>query len=163
MATALKKKSSMDVYKKLKEDHRKVEGLFEKILKTDESDEEKRTQLFQQIFEELEAHALAEEKIFYPKTEEAELTHDLTLEAHEEHALVKQLLRELKDMDNSSDVWSAKVKVLSELVKHHVKEEETELCPKSKKVFSKEEAIQAAEDIEQEEENVKEEIQSSAA
>jgi hemerythrin-like domain-containing protein len=66
-------------------------------------------------------------------------------------------------MDNSSDVWSAKVKVLSELVKHHVKEEETELFPKSKKVFSKEEAIQAAEDIEQEEENVKEEIQSSAA
>src|SRR5438067_1123604 len=102
--TKAAKDMTTNVYNKLKEDHRKVEDLFEDLLKTKEEETEKRSELFDQIFTELQAHAVAEEKIFYPKTEENDLTHSLTMEAHEEHALVKQLLRELKEVENSSDV-----------------------------------------------------------
>jgi hemerythrin superfamily protein len=158
-----KKRPSLEVYEKLKKDHRKVESLFKKLLKTDEEDTKEREEIFTQIHAELEAHAQAEEKLFYPRTEEFEKTHDLTLEAYEEHRLVKQLLSELDEMDKGTDVWSAKAQVLSELVKHHVKEEEDEIFPKSKKIFTKEESAEIAGEIEEEEESVKESLMGASA
>ncbi len=144
-----------NVYEKLKEDHRKVEKLFEKVLKTSEKNFDDREPLFNEIYQELSAHADAEEKIFYPVTEGEEKTKQLTLEAYEEHNLVKLLLEELKEMDSQSDVWMAKMKVLSEVVKHHVKEEEEELFPKAKKVIDKNLSRSMADEVEQEEEEFK--------
>jgi hemerythrin superfamily protein len=145
-------KKMQSVYDKLKEDHREVEKLFKKILDTSEKDVEEREALFQELHTNLTAHAQAEEKIFYPVTQGEESTRSLTLEAYEEHKIAYTLLEELSELDKVSEVWMAKVKVLSEVVKHHVEEEENELFPKAKKVIEKDQSKAMAEQIEHEEE-----------
>lgn len=111
----------------LKEDHKKVEGLFKQF--EESSGKRQRGKLLEQILSELNAHATAEEKLVYPLLAQEG---DKTREAYEEHHVVKLLLVELAEYDGSEENVSAKVKVLSELVKHHVKEEEGELLPKLK-------------------------------
>jgi len=143
----MKKEKSLDVFAKLKADHREAEKLFEKVLKTKNKDAEKRASLFNELNAALTAHAEAEEEIFYPKVEDEKPTRDLTLEAYEEHKSMKTLLVELEDLDKGTDEWHAKMKWLSEVVKHHVKEEERELFPKSRKIFSKAEIAEMGEEV----------------
>jgi hemerythrin-like domain-containing protein len=88
--------------------------------------------------QELDVHARIEEQIFYPAIKEAEETHEITLEAIEEHNVVKQLLAELEQLPVSEETWTAKLTVLKENVEHHVEEEEGEMFPKAKKVLSEE-------------------------
>jgi hemerythrin superfamily protein len=120
----------MDAISLLKEDHRKVEKLFKEIEKAPPGNRE---QLFKEINKELTVHAELEEKLFYPQAREAKPTHELALEAGEEHKQVKIVLADLSKTDKKTDHWLAGVKVLSEDVQHHVKEEEEELFPKIKK------------------------------
>ncbi len=120
----------------MKKDHRKVEDLFKQIEDTTERAEKTRTELFAKIKLELDAHAHMEEEVFYPATDEAELTHELTLEAYEEHNVVKELLTQLEAEPKDTEEWMAKCTVMMENVKHHVEEEEKELFPKVKKVMS---------------------------
>jgi hypothetical protein len=84
-------------------------------------------------------HTQIEETIFYPALEEREETHDLTLEAYEEHKMVKTLLAELSRARTADDEWQAQAKVLRENVEHHVDEEENELFDKADDVLSDEE------------------------
>ena len=72
--------------------------------------------------------------------EKADETHDITLEAFEEHRLVKQLLGELEKMDKGDEQWTARFTVLKENIEHHVEEEETDMFPKAKKVLGDEKA-----------------------
>jgi hemerythrin superfamily protein len=120
----------MDAITLLKEDHRKVEKLFKEI---EEAPPGKREQLFNEINKELRVHAELEEKLFYPAADEAKPTHELALEAVEEHKQVKMVLADLEKSDKKTETWLAGVKVLKEDVLHHVKEEETELFPKIRK------------------------------
>src|SRR5688572_32322683 len=82
----------MDAFSLLKADHRKVEDLFQRL---EAARGNAKLRVFEQIKTELELHTHIEEKIFYPALEKPEQTHDLTLEAYEEHAVVKNLLKEL--------------------------------------------------------------------
>ena len=84
-----------------------------------------------------------------PALEEAEETHDITLEAYEEHNLVKQLLAELESEAKDQEQWTAKFTVLKENVEHHVEEEEGELFPKARKVLGKERSEEIGSEIEQ--------------
>ncbi|WP_422034727.1 hemerythrin domain-containing protein [Reyranella sp.] len=106
----------------LKADHRKVEGLFESFEKARTEDRKKA--LVTQICTELMVHSTIEEEIFYPackgKIEDGELLD----EAYVEHDGAKVLIAELLQGSPSHEFYDAKVKVLSELIKHHVKEEE---------------------------------------
>ena len=129
----------MNAFTLLKEDHRKVAGIFEKLEPTTERGVKTREELFARLKEELEIHARIEETIFYPVLQEADATHDITLEAFEEHAVVKQLLSELESLNKDDETWGAKLKVLQENVEHHVEEEENEMFEKARKVLSKEE------------------------
>jgi hemerythrin superfamily protein len=130
----------MNAFTLLKADHKKVAGIMEKIDSTTERGVKTREELFTQLKSELDAHAHIEEKIFYPVLEKADETHDITLEALEEHRLVKQLLSELDKMDKSEEQWTARFTVLKENVEHHVEEEEDEMFPKARKVLSEEQA-----------------------
>jgi hemerythrin superfamily protein len=130
--------TGMNAFELLKTDHQKVAKLLERIDETTERGVKTREELFTQLKAELDLHAQIEESIFYPALEEADETRDITLEAYEEHRLVKQLLRELESMSKDSEEWTAKFSVLKENVEHHVEEEEGELFPKGKKVLSKE-------------------------
>jgi len=128
----------MNAFELLKADHDKVGKLLDQIDQTTERGVKTREELFTKVKTELDIHAQIEETIFYPALEEADETRDITLEAYEEHRLVKQLLSELESMSKDSEEWTAKFSVLKENVEHHVEEEEGELFPKAKKALSKE-------------------------
>ena len=128
----------MDEFELLKKDHEKVSGIFEKLDSTTERGIKTREELFTQLKNELDVHAQIEEQIFYPALEEADETHEITLEAFEEHAIVKQLLAELGELSKDDETWGAKLKVLKENVEHHVEEEEGEMFTGARKVLSSE-------------------------
>lgn len=124
----------MDAIELLKTDHRKVEKLFDGLMKSKGD-----TSLFRELDNELTVHSEIEEKLFYPAAKDVAPTRDLVLESIEEHKQIKIVLGDLEQSDKSTDEWRAGLKVLMEDVQHHVEEEETELFPKIKsKVLSKE-------------------------
>ncbi len=129
----------MNAIELLKSDHQKVSGLLEKIDETTERALKTREDLFTQLKSELDLHAEVEEQIFYPAIEDAEETREITLEAYEEHNLVKQLLTELEAEPKDDEKWTAKFTVLKENIEHHVEEEEGEMFKKARKVLSQEE------------------------
>ena len=112
---------SMDAAALLKADHRKVEDLFA----TYENSKSKSTKakLAQQICMELTIHATIEEEIFYPGVK-GQVEDDMLDEAYVEHDGAKVLIGELLAGTPEDDFYDTKVKVLSEEIKHHVKEEE---------------------------------------
>jgi len=139
----------MDVFALLKADHERVAGMMDKVDETTERAAKGREETFTRIKEELDLHALIEEQIFYPALEEVDETRDITLEAYEEHRLVKQLLSELEQEPKDTEEWTAKFTVLKENVEHHVEEEEGELFKKARQVLSEEEIESLGKRIEQ--------------
>lgn len=129
----------MNAFTLLKNDHKKVAGIMEKIDATTERALKTREELFTQLKTELDIHAEIEETILYPVLEKGKETHDISLEAYEEHRLVKQLLSELESEPKDGEEWTAKFTVLKENVEHHVEEEEGEMFKKARSVLSEEE------------------------
>ena len=125
----------MDAFNLLKADHKKVAQLFDEL---ESANGKAKLQVFEQIKTELELHTHIEEKIFYPALEKPRDTHDLTLEAYEEHDVVKKLLQQLSKARTANDEWEAQAKVLRENVEHHVEEEENELFPKAESALGEE-------------------------
>jgi hemerythrin superfamily protein len=105
----------------LKADHRKVEGLFEQFEKATKTD--KKLALARQICTELTVHTIIEEEIFYPACN-GSVEEDLLNESYVEHDGAKILISEIEASDPEQQFYDAKVTVLSEEIKHHVKEEE---------------------------------------
>jgi hemerythrin superfamily protein len=129
---------TMNIFDILKEDHKKVAGIFEKLEPTTERAVKTREDLFARLKTELDVHAIVEENVLYPALEQIDETRDMALEGVEEHSIVKRLLAELDDMAKDSEQWTAKLTVLKENVEHHVEEEETEMFKKAKSVMNKE-------------------------
>ncbi|HEX3666808.1 MAG TPA: hemerythrin domain-containing protein [Rhizomicrobium sp.] len=111
----------MDAIALLKADHRKVEDLFAKFEKAKDSARKKA--IAAEVCLELTVHAKIEEDIFYPACKD-EIDDDLWHEAYVEHDGAKVLIREVEVADPDDEFYDAKMKVLSEMIKHHVKEEE---------------------------------------
>lgn len=105
----------------LKQDHREVEGWFDEYEQL-EQDAEK-LELFNKIALALKVHTRIEEEIFYP-SERGDVEDDLLDEAYVEHDGAKKLIAEIEAMQPAEAFYDAKVKVLGEYIKHHVKEEE---------------------------------------
>jgi iron-sulfur cluster repair protein YtfE (RIC family) len=125
-----------DAIEKLKEDHRKVEKLFDQYESTkDEMSAEEKAELVETICGELVVHTQIEEEIFYPSIRAAgdEELDELLDEAEVEHSGAKDLIAQLEDSTPEEPLYDAKVTVLGEYVKHHVKEEENEMFPMVKK------------------------------
>jgi len=139
----------MDAFNLLKADHRKVEELFSQL---ESASGQAKMRVFEQIKTELELHTHIEEKIFYPALEKPKQTHDLALEAYEEHDVVKKLLRELSRAKSPNEEWEAKAKVLQENVEHHVEEEENELFPKAQSALGETDIEALGEQMETEKE-----------
>jgi hypothetical protein len=107
--------------KLLKQDHREVEGWFDEFEQLE--DEAEKLALFNQIALALKVHTQIEEEIFYPE-ERGEVEDDMLDEAYVEHQSAKNLIAEIEAMKPSEEFYDAKVKVLGEYIKHHVREEE---------------------------------------
>ncbi len=105
----------------LKKDHREVEAMFDEYEQL-EKDAEKLA-LFNQIALALKVHTQIEEEILYPESR-GEVEDDLIDEAYVEHDGAKKLIAEIEAMKPGQEFYDAKVKVLGEYIKHHVKEEE---------------------------------------
>jgi len=112
----------MDAVALLKADHRQVEEWFEQFGKSRSS--AKKQQLATNICSALTIHTQIEEEIFYPAFLEATEDKDMHHEAMVEHEGAKRLIAELQGMKPEDDYFDARVTVLSEMIKHHVKEEE---------------------------------------
>ncbi len=120
----------MDAITLLKEDHKTVEALFKRFEKAGDQAYATKRQIVDQIIEELSVHAVVEELLFYPVTRATvPETEDIALESLEEHHIVKWVLSELEKMSPEDERFDAKVTVLMENVRHHVKEEEDEYFP----------------------------------
>ena len=137
----------MDAFSLLKADHRKVEDLFQQL---EAASGKAKLRVFEQIKTELDLHTHIEEKIFYPALEKPKQTHELTLEAYEEHDVVKKLLKELSRSKSANEEWEAQAKVLQENVEHHVEEEENELFPKAQSALGQEDIEELGERMEAE-------------
>lgn len=115
------RRAGQDAVALLKADHRKVEGLFKKAEKAQGGAKEK---LVEQICNELIIHTMLEEEIFYPACRSEDVEEDKMDEAQVEHDGAKMLINDLMQCGAGSPMYDAKIKVLSEYIKHHVKEEE---------------------------------------
>jgi hemerythrin superfamily protein len=132
--------SSPDGLTLLKDDHQAVEQLFKSYENLGESAHKRRKQTVDKVIENLSRHAAIEEEVFYPYVRRSVPDANSTvLEALEEHHVVKWTLSELEDMDPGDERFDAKVSVLMESVRHHVKEEETELFPQVRNALSRSE------------------------
>ncbi len=114
----------------LRADHEAVSKLFAQYEKSPSA--AKKKTLVAEICSALSVHAQIEEEIFYPAVKAALKDKLLVPEATVEHAGVKNLIAQLEGVEPDSAMYDAKVKVLSENVQHHVKEEQNEMFPKAK-------------------------------
>ena len=124
-----------DAIELLTADHRNVEKLFKQYdeLVENEGTYNEKEALAATICAELTVHAQVEEEIFYPAARDILDEEELVDEAVVEHASAKDLIAQLADMSPDDDLYDAKIKVLGELIEHHVEEEEDEMFPKLKK------------------------------
>ena len=111
----------MDAIALLKADHREVEDIFAKFEKATGKD--RKQKLAEQVFLELKVHTIIEEEIFYPACR-GQIEDDLVNEAYVEHDAAKLLINEIEAGGPDEAFYDAKVKVLSEMIEHHVEEEE---------------------------------------
>ncbi|AVE07230.1 hemerythrin domain-containing protein [Pseudomonas palleroniana] len=124
----------------LKADHEKVKAILTQLSESTERGVKKRTELLEKLEMEVSIHTQLEEQILYPAfkaaggKDEAEMYY----EAKEEHRTVDSLvLPDLKATDPTSPEFAGRVKVVKELLEHHIEEEETEMFPKAKKLLGK--------------------------
>jgi hypothetical protein len=106
----------------LRQDHRKVEQLFQQFEQS--SDDEQKEGLVDKICAELIIHTRLEEELFYAACRDAGVEEDKLDESQVEHDGAKMLINDLLEAHSDSDYFSAKVSVLKEMIKHHVAEEE---------------------------------------
>ena len=112
---------SQDAIALLKEDHRRVEELFESFEKA--RGDERKQKLALEICKELTIHTILEEEIFYPALD-GKVEEDLLKESFVEHDAAKLLIAEIENGEPSEEFFDSKVKVLKEEIEHHVEEEE---------------------------------------
>jgi hypothetical protein len=119
------RKEAMSAIDLLEQDHREVEAYFDEFEGLEE--DAAKDDLAQKICMALTVHTRIEEEIFYPQAREAIEDDDLLDEALVEHDGAKKLIAEIEEMQAGEDLFDAKIKVLGEMIRHHVEEEEQEL------------------------------------
>jgi hemerythrin superfamily protein len=126
--------ASEDALALLRADHDAVLELFDKYQASRRK--EQKQKLAEQICLELTVHATIEEEIFYPELRQAEPIEsidDILNEADVEHDGAKKLIAEIEASNVDDEKFDARIKVLSEYIKHHVKEEYRCIFPAARK------------------------------
>lgn len=133
----MRKEITTNALELLMSQHEEVEMLIEQIESTDDLSE--KSVLFEQLADQLAAHATIEEKLFYPAVMD-ESTRELLVESTEEHLSVKRLLADMMELDPGDEHFKAKLVVLRDQVVHHAhEEEEAQLFPLVRKLLDKDE------------------------
>jgi hemerythrin superfamily protein len=142
------------IYDVLKQEHKQVSELLKQMTEGEPSKEQ-----INELYMMLEAHTQAEEKTLYQDLNKSEETHELVLEAIEEHHVADVLLGEIREMNPSDERTKAKLKVLKESIEHHVHEEEDELFPKAQQIMDGQWAEEMAQQFQQQEQQIKQQLQ----
>ena len=124
----------------LKADHEKVESILSQLSESTDRAVKKRTELLEKLELEVSIHTQLEEEILYPayKAAGGKAEAEMYYEAKEEHRTVDSLvLPDLKGTDPTSPEFAGRVKVIKELLEHHIEEEETDMFPHAKKILGK--------------------------
>jgi hemerythrin-like domain-containing protein len=134
---------SIDAITLLKQDHREAQDLFRRFERAGDGARRTKGQLVDRMIEALSRHAGIEELVFYPAVRrEVPAEKSDVLEAIEEHHVVKLLLHEIERLDPSDERFDAKVTVMIENVRHHVREEEDELFPRVRKALTRSQLLE---------------------
>ncbi len=129
----------MGIYSRIKEDHDRARELMKKINDTTNRARKMREELFEEFKIDLWSHHKIEEATFYDQLTQMG-DYDESLEAKNEHHMVNGMLEELDTMQKDSREWGSKFGAMSELVEHHMDEEEEEFFAIARKEFSREKA-----------------------
>lgn len=127
-----------DLFALLERDHRAVRGLLEQAHDTIDDDPEGARLLVAEATIQLLAHARGEERTLYPALERHRAATDLALEGREEHAVLESLVGKLAAARTVDATFKAKLKVLTEILDHHVDEEEEQMFPEAREVLGAE-------------------------
>jgi hemerythrin superfamily protein len=119
---------SRDAFELLKADHRQVQDLFTQF---EDADSRRRNEIAEEVLTALETHTTIEEQAVYPAIREAVEKDEMMDEAREEHHVAKLLMKELRKLEVNDDTYPSKFKVLGEIIRHHVEEEEGEMFPQA--------------------------------
>jgi hemerythrin superfamily protein len=121
------------IYSVLKKEHKEVKAMFEEILDNEEPSKD----IFFQIMNALQPHMNGEEQYFYPAIKKASQECNFIVnEAFEEHKWAKKLADEICKITENDEMWLPKVKVLRDMIDHHIEEEESEVFKAAKKLLS---------------------------
>ncbi len=138
----------MTIFEVIRDDHEKVKKILNKLAESSKRAHKTREEQFEQLKEDVLPHMQAEESLFYPfLQEEGEM--ELALMAEEEHNVAKNLMVDIEETDISDDRWLAKVKVLEEIVLHHIEEEESVIFDKAMELMDDSRATDMAEQFQQ--------------
>lgn len=126
MATTARKTRTgvVDALDLITTQHDEVDALFIQ-LESKSATGDTRQRLFDQLADNLAAHATMEEKVFYPAVR-SKRTDDMLIESTEEHLQMKRMIADLLELPTDDERFDAKLKVLKEEVEHHAREEEEE-------------------------------------
>jgi hemerythrin superfamily protein len=133
----------MNATELLEQQHRKVEGTFDQL---EDKDRDEGQELVQELANDLAAHFVIEQEIFYPAIREVD--QDQVKESFEEHSLAEVALKRLLST-RDDETFKARVSALKELIQHHVKEEEQELFPKVRESLGDERLEELGEEMQQ--------------
>jgi hemerythrin-like domain-containing protein len=142
--------AAMDAIALLTADHNRVRGLFARFKEADEADDVAAMRdLAAAVATELRVHTRIEEEVFYPEVRRgSDELEETVAEGIEEHHVVDVLLDEVEGLEPGAEDWVAKMTVMIENVEHHAGEEEDELFPAVRRIFSADDLAQQAERLE---------------
>lgn len=141
--------AKMKIFEALREDHDKQRSLLN-ILAETSGDTEVRREYFQQLKDELESHAVAEERHFYSPLMQSDSAIELSRHGIAEHHEIDELVETLDNTDMSSPAWLTQLKTLKEKVEHHLADEEKEFFQVAGSVLSEADKNELARDYRKE-------------
>lgn len=125
----------IELFEMLKHDHDEFMSMLDELGRTSEQAKENRESRLGDLADELIPHLRGEEQAFYPALRRIDETRELALRALEEHRAADTALSELSDLASGAGNWSAKLKVLREVLEHHVDAEEGQVFDRAEEVL----------------------------
>jgi hemerythrin-like domain-containing protein len=137
VARTVSRRPANDAIALLERDHRRLEDLLKRAEETTPAAVQGRRELLDTITSELGVHEMIEEQAFYPALREHPEARDLVLEGFEEHHAADVAVKELRELAPGAEQWGPKLKVLQEMIQHHIDEEEGEMFKTARAVLGR--------------------------
>jgi hemerythrin-like domain-containing protein len=136
--------AGLDAIQLLEAEHRRFERMLKQGEETTERARKGRRELLATLTAELNIHELMEERVLYPALQARPEAREVVLEGYEEHHVADLIVEELHEVATDDETWAAKFKVLKENIEHHIEEEEGQMFPTARGIFSREELLDLA-------------------